>query len=553
MNMHRWSAWLLSAALCLSACQSVVPERPSGESPNGTLGTARAVEPRFLVVEAPEGRLETADIVDKATVELYYTSMKPRDTVRVEWRGSQTHSTAVQTVRIAMMLRFDIPKAWIDESPDQTVNLVYAYQVGGVGEEVVSNPLPVYVVGGQAEPVFKVMEAVDGKLNASTLGTGATAQVLHEGMAVGDTLRVTWAGVVSRNTEIKPVTDRNTPVEFVIPKAWVTENIGRAVTVFYTYQAVGNGTVVPSSPMTVQVVSNSLEDDRLVAARLDARYSNTSNDCGGRSAFFCNGVLLRTVDSGNFLSWNPSSTAISKGAVSFSFIRRDMGIRDLAWNNVQGIIFKDVDSAVAAGNLNVRVLCAFPTDAGTWGRANQGCGANPAYPTQSVYCSLLNITTVAQWRDHYYRVAGTPPNYGPRNDHQCSFLASNAQAFATSLDARGNFIPPAREREQHNELMLQLWGQNLHSQLPLEAVFYHIQRNPVSGLASARVIQRDYFNCTGKVLPLVRLSLADGAPSAFSFEYADQIVAPADVPSASACRAKESTSVRGVWRRLPPM
>ena len=106
--------------------------------------------------------------------------------------------------------------------------------------------------------------------------------------------------------------------------------------------------------------------------------------------------------------------------------------------------------------------------------------------------------------------------------------------------ARSNFQTPATDRQYHNEIMLQLWGQNLHRQVPLEALFYRIQRNPASGLASVKVIQRDYFNCTGSVLPIMRLTLADGAASAFSFVAADQGVAATDVANQAACRAKES-------------
>jgi hypothetical protein len=67
-----------------------------------------------------------------------------------------------------------------------------------------------------------------------------------------------------------------------------------------------------------------------------------------------------------------------------------------------------------------------------------------------------------------------------------------------------------------------------------------VERNPNSGLASARVIQRDYFNCTAKFLPLVRLSLRDGQASAFSFVAADQGITGSEIPNVSTCRGKES-------------
>jgi hypothetical protein len=646
MFIKRLSILMLSLTLGLAACESRAPEPAPTESGMVTYG-ARAIEPRFSVVEAPDGILEVDAVTDKATAEVYYP-MKPRDKVRVQWQGSQTHSTAVQAVAIARVLKFDLPKQWIEESAGQTVTLTYWYQTAGAGPEVSSAPLTLRVVGGAVDPVFKVLEAkADGTLDADTLGTSATVQVLHDRMALGDTLRVTWRGVSSYNTEIKAVVDKNTPVdfailkswvtenigrtvqafytyeragtgtavpsspislritsslpvvdpvfkvleakadgtldlntlganatvrvlhagmtagdtlrvtwsgppshntdikrvldraipvEFAVPKAWVTENIGRTVPVFYTYEKTGTGTPVPSSPIQVRVTSNIIENGQVIAARLDARYNNTSNDCSGEPAFFCNGVMLRTVDSGNFLSWNPSANSIKKGAVSFSFLRRDMGIQRLARDAVQGIIFKNVERTLADGNLNVRVLCSFPSDAATDVRANQGCGAHPSYPTQSVYCSTLGISTLAQWKQHYE----SAPAGWQRNQHQCSFYAPSRSAFAVSLVARSNFQTPATDRQYHNEIMLQLWGQNLHRQVPLEALFYRIQRNPASGLASVKVIQRDYFNCTGSVLPIMRLTLADGAASAFSFVAADQGVAATDVANQAACRAKES-------------
>jgi hypothetical protein len=317
------------------------------------------------------------------------------------------------------------------------------------------------------------------------------------------------------------------------------ENIGAEVAVSYTYLAHGSGTERPLPPLRLWITSNILESGQRAAAQLDARYNNLSSACGTLPAYYCAGVILRTVDVGPFLSWNPSPDAKRLGAVSFSFLRRDLGMRDLPGARPQGIIFKDTNSANAAGDLYVRVLCAYPTDAGTVGRANQGCGRNVTWP-QSAYCSTQGVDTVAKWRAHYYAVAGTPPDYNARNDHQCSFQGSNTAAFAVSLDARSNFTPPAREREQHNELVLQLWGDNLHGTLPLEAVFYDVQRNAAAGLVNARVIQRDYFNCTGSVLPIMRLFLGDGAASAFSFAAADQGVTATDVPDQAACRAKES-------------
>jgi hypothetical protein len=537
MSLNRLAILLLSLTLGLAGCESRAPESTPTKSGMSTY-SARAITPRFVVVEAPDGVLEADAVTEKATAEVYYP-MKPRDKVRLQWQGSQTHSTAVQTVAIAKVLKFDLPKQWIEESADQTVTLTYWYQTAGAGPEVSSAPLTLRITGGVVEPVFRVIGVgADGTLNASDLGNSATVRVLHSGMVPGDTLKLTWRGIVARDTAAETVIARTEPVELSIPKAWVMENIGKSVFMSYTYQGAA-GMPIVSQPITLQITSSFLDQGRVVAARLDARYNDTRNSCSGRSAYFCNGVLLRTVDSGNFLSWNPSPNSISQKAVSFSFVRRDMGITHLAWNNVQGIIFQDPDSATAAAKPYIRVLCAFPSDAASWYRANQGCGAHSSYLSQSSYCSSQGVNSLDAWKRHYQALGGSG-QFSVRNQHQCSFLGSDPAAFALSLTARAHFVRPAEERPFHNELMLQLWGQNLHAQLPLEAVFYHVERNPNSGLASARVIQRDYFNCTAKFLPLVRLSLRDGQASAFSFVAADQGITGSEIPNVSTCRGKES-------------
>jgi hypothetical protein len=519
MSNARLCSLLLSLLLSVSAQPGIAREslaEPGGVDAYGT----RAIEPRFAVVEAPDGALEADAIVEHALAEVYY-AMKPRDKVRVQWQGRQTYSTPVQTVQIAKVLKFELPKAWIDENAGDTVALTYRYQVGGTGEEQSSAPLALRIVGGRAEPVFQVLEALDGMLNTTLLGDAVNVEVLHEGMAVGDSVQVKWNGLVDRATSREPVIDRGTPVAFALPKAWAVENRGRSVLVSYTVTA-ADGSLRPApGPIELQVTSASLENGRAVAARLDARYNDTRNDCSGKAAYYCNGVLIRaaTADPA-FHAWNPSPTAVTRDGVSFTYLRRDLGIARFNGGETQGFIVKDFETAQQAGQLALRLLCSFPSDGWTVGRSDRGCGAIKAYPDTSRYCSLQGIDTVQEWVRHYHQV---PWQY--RNGQQCAF-AANAQAFALSLTARQYFQDPANERPYHNEVVIQTWPQGEGSRLPLEAVFYLSTQARVTGQAGARFIQQDFFDSTGRVLPVVRVRLGDGLASAFSFHPEDQAVAP---------------------------
>ena len=264
-------------------------------------------------------------------------------------------------------------------------------------------------------------------------------------------------------------------------------------------------------------------DGAALAAELNRRYDKVDDSCNGNPAYYCDGVLTRVIDwASTYKVWNPSPTAVSLGAVSFSYLRHDLNIRELAYNQPQeeGIIFKDLDTAIRDGDHPMRVLCSYPTDAASVVRANNGCGAHRNYPSSSGYCSAQNITTVEQWWAHYSAVAGSG-SFSARNEHQCSFLGSSASAFAVSLAAHRRL--PGTETQWHNELMLQVWPQNIPLELPLQAIFYHLREVRGTGLTGARNIQRDYLAATGQILPIVRITLANGA-SPFTYVAADQAV-----------------------------
>jgi len=260
-----------------------------------------------------------------------------------------------------------------------------------------------------------------------------------------------------------------------------------------------------------------------VAAELNRRFLKLDNSCNGQAAFYCDGVLIRMTTYGpGYHVWNPSPASVNLGGVSFSYLRRDQGITELAWNQPlsEGLIFKNYNASIRDGNYFITLLCYFPTDAASIRRANNGCGAHPNYPSQSIYCSTQGIDTVAKWATHYHAVAGSG-SFSARNQHQCSFAGSQSM-FQLGLSVRPAF-QVAADRRFHNEAVLRTWPQN-RTDLPLEAIFYHNANTRGAGLAGAQNIQRDYKTVTGKFVPVVRFSISQTTP--FIYSASDQVVSP---------------------------
>jgi hypothetical protein len=258
-----------------------------------------------------------------------------------------------------------------------------------------------------------------------------------------------------------------------------------------------------------------------VADRLNARYANTANDCAGKAAYYCNGVIMRTVEANNtFHVWNPSPGSVQRGGVSASYIRKDVGTTVFAWNYTQGIIFKDWGSMVAANNYPLALLCIYPSDAATFYRVNKGCGSHRNYPTASRSCSEVGVRSLAQWISFYRSVPGSG-HFSARNEHQCSFGVDPA-SFALGIEVRKHFERPAEERPYHNELMIATWPQNIPDRLSIEAFFYHLDQRRAVGAEGGKLMQRDYFQTTKKIMPVIRVNMAAGASEVFSYSPADQ-------------------------------
>jgi len=245
-----------------------------------------------------------------------------------------------------------------------------------------------------------------------------------------------------------------------------------------------------------------------VASRLNARFADTAMTCHGNTAAYnCNGVLIRTTDASTaFHAWNPSPGSIQRNGVSFSYLRADIHLPVLAWAKNQGLIMKEL-AAPTAYPLTVR--CSFPYDAASFYRSDS-CNGHSSDPTASGPCDEQGIATVDAYITHLY---ARPSRY-----YGCG-LKGEQGPFAVSIEARSRLTPA--DQRVHNEVLIANWPQDIPTQLPLEAFFYVA----ASALPNAQFFQRDYFEQTGRFLPVVHVaSNVSRSAYVFAFNPLDQSV-----------------------------
>ncbi|QXI19252.1 hypothetical protein [Pseudomonas hamedanensis] len=258
--------------------------------------------------------------------------------------------------------------------------------------------------------------------------------------------------------------------------------------------------------------SNEQRLGQLVAEQLNIRYSNITEACDGKAAFFCSGVLIRTTKATtNYHAWDPSPTSIALNGVAFSYLRQDIKMTRLYNGEVVGFIFKALDLAYKAGSYPTPVRCSFPRDAATERRV-MSCGHYEKYPEAGESCLEIGVKTLAEWKEHYH-------SHYYRGWYQCS-LGPEKEQFSIFLKARDNF-DYAADLTQPNEVILAVWPAGIPRKLPLDAFFY-VENS--GGLVGAKFMQQDYFEQAGDYLPVIRVTINAGV-FVFSFHEADQVVA----------------------------
>lgn len=273
---------------------------------------------------------------------------------------------------------------------------------------------------------------------------------------------------------------------------------------------------------------------------MNGDYFKVVQNCGSlaRPAFLCTGILLRVTNPDtSYHSWDPSPASVKSGGVSFSYLRSDARFSVVAFGYLNGIILYPYSFAGSDKNTNIDVMCFFPLDGWTDGRADAGCGNySQDLIGWSRPCQLQNITTAAGWKNHY-DLSGAN-----KNIWQCGFITSEqklphmtATPFYEGIKAMATV--PAVSFAQQNELRLATWSTTdagYPANLPIEAFFYVYRQNRVQsraaivkGLQGAQHDQQDYYNLTKIVVPIVRLSLPSTLTTTapiFSYSDSDQVV-----------------------------
>lgn len=270
--------------------------------------------------------------------------------------------------------------------------------------------------------------------------------------------------------------------------------------------------VIP--PSTTQAPATTVVDGPATAEALTRRYNDTVPNCGSDSkpAFLCSGVIIRVTTYGNdYDTWDPSPTAIKKGSVSFSYLRKDNNFRNFAYNqtNANGFIFYPIFDT-PQGKLDVPILCHFPMDGWTDNRTERAaCGAYPGV-AGSEPCHQQGIITGAQW------VAKYPP--GTLGSNICGFDIRDelnhyaGPNFYAALQAKS--LNKAYFEEQ-NEMLLQVWQPGQGQTLPIQAFFYSVP----AGLSDARKSKQRFLAKTGIDLPIIKVTLPAQPEGSATFQY----------------------------------
>lgn len=256
-----------------------------------------------------------------------------------------------------------------------------------------------------------------------------------------------------------------------------------------------------------------------VADELQARYADTRHDCGSASK------------------------------PAFSYLRQDVKFGELAYSYANGFIFYPIlhtpDELV-----DINILCYFPKDADSVNRNEMGCGRNTRYSIQSRPCDkqLPPIDSARKWVDHYQAWG-----VSYRNAHQCGFNVRDSEnekagpRFYSAIEARNQLEQEVGYIAEQNEFRLATWEQNLHSQVPIQAFFYVpggssgrnarpeddpawqervYNKNISVGLAGAQHDQQVMYQRSGRVIPIIRLSLpnSDYEEASFTYHVEDQLI-----------------------------
>ena len=250
------------------------------------------------------------------------------------------------------------------------------------------------------------------------------------------------------------------------------------------------------------------------AQLLNMMYADTRQDCGSatRPAFLCSGVIFRaTTPSTAYQFYSISPNAQARQGVSAAYLRKDAKMNRLPWFLESGFIFDTVMDN-PADHQDYKVLCAYPIDAASDNRGQNGCGDSSLTSAVEKFCDQIGVQTSEQWVADYRKKNAS-------HHAQCAFdvrqgQPDTAKRFYESIKARNAIA--AEAINVHNELILTPWGIDAPRSPSILASFYGAE----SGLAGARLSQIQWYQSSRQFLPVVNMKLPKTMKEDASFSYA---------------------------------
>ncbi|WP_313645803.1 hypothetical protein [Pseudomonas sp.] len=254
-----------------------------------------------------------------------------------------------------------------------------------------------------------------------------------------------------------------------------------------------------------------------VAEQMQNNFDATPYYCeGGTSAAYaCSGVLLRsTLPSAKYHTWHHSPNSKAKGGLSFSYLRADVPMTQLAADGRSGFTLYPLQQR-PENTLDYQVICAWPTDGDSWERDRQGCGDNRQTAEVEPMCQEMGVTTALDWMTRFRQ--------NPDYRRQCAFdlqrsgTAGGQDAFNQSL--RVKQLYPEQMPFPWNEVILGTWDENLSHRLPIQS-FFHIDGQS-NALQQAQADQLDWWRTNGTFIPVIRIRLPQSQDERTLFSYHD--------------------------------
>lgn len=273
-------------------------------------------------------------------------------------------------------------------------------------------------------------------------------------------------------------------------------------------------------------VSNTYAVDAATKLNQDWKNINRTGCKPDDPDYYCSGIIAHVFDNDSLLHisnsypWMPSDKGITKGSVSFSYLRQDISPGSFYplydGDIAAGYIFEP--NARLTGSKQYELLCDYPQNGDTdWRPASKGCGPYHKISTHSPTNDLSTCNSVGVYTsDDYVRNVVL-------YREQCCSAASDQTGFTMMLETIKKIKAAKYFSLDWNELVIQEWSNKENKDVPIEAFFYEVINNipDASGKAKADSAAQSYHEVTGMDVPVVAVDvdkLISGNDAPFSNE-----------------------------------